>query len=92
MGSHRTFFDEIVQRLDSDMGYDNASGIGCGGVWIDPSEDGVHYAWRLPWPKEIMSYLVSTENSYWHMTNSDLELAALFLQAATFPFVSTSLA
>ena len=50
MISRPTFIAEIVQRLATDVGYANASGLGCRGVWIDPNEDGVHYVWRLPWP------------------------------------------
>ena len=60
------------------------------GVWIDPNEDGVNYAWRLPWPEDIRADLVSFDNPRGRITNSDLELAALVLQEATFPFVSTS--
>ena len=66
-------------------------GLGCEGVWIDPNEDGVHYVWRLPWPEDIMAYLVSSDNTQGRITNSDLDLAALFLQEATFTFVSTNL-
>ena len=43
MGSWPTLFSEIVQRLAFDVGYADASGLGCGGVWIDPNEYGVHY-------------------------------------------------
>ena len=53
MGSWPTFFAEIIQRLATDVGYAKASGLGYGGVWIDPNEDGVHYVWHLPWPEEI---------------------------------------
>ena len=48
IGSRPTFLAEIVRRLSTDVGYTNALSIGCGGVWIDPNEDGVHYVWRLP--------------------------------------------
>ena len=36
-----------------------------------------------------MADLVCTNNPQGHITNSDLELAALVLQEETFPFVST---
>ena len=90
MVSRPTFFAEIFQRLATDMGYAIASGLGCGEVWIDPNEDSVHYACRLPWSEDIMVYLVSTDNPHGRITNSDLELAALVLQEATFPFVSAN--
>ena len=50
MVSRPTYIAEIVQRLATDVGYTNASGLGCGGVWIYPNEYGVHYVWRLTWP------------------------------------------
>ena len=90
MGSWPTLFAEILQRFDTDVGYANASGLGYGGVWIDPNEDGVHYVWRLSWPEDIMADLVSTDNTHGRITNYDLELAALVLQEATFTFVSAN--
>ena len=89
MGSQPTYLVEIVQCLATDMGYTNASGLGCGGVWIEPNEDGVRYVWRLPWPEDIMADLVSSKNPQGRITNSDFELAALVLQEETFTFVST---
>ena len=59
-------------------------------VWIDPNEDGVHYVWHLPWPEDIMADLVSSDNIQGRITNYDLELVALGLQAATFTFSSTN--
>ena len=88
MDTRPTYLAEIVQRLPTDIGFTDASGLGGGGVWIDPNEDGVNYVWRLPWPADIRADLVSFENPRGRITNSDLELAALVLQEATFPFVS----
>ena len=64
MVSQPTFFDEIVQRLATDMSYTDASGLGCGGVWIDPNKDGTHYVCCLPWLEDIMEELVSTNNPH----------------------------
>ena len=44
----------------------------------------------LPWPEDIRTDLVSFDNPQGHITNSDLELAALVLQEATFPFICPS--
>ena len=90
MVSRPTYFVDIVQRLATDMGYTDASGLGYRGVWIDPNEDGVHYVWRLPWAEKIIADLVSSDNTQGRITNSDLELAVLVLQEGTFPFVSTN--
>ena len=48
-----TYLAEIVQRLPTDIGFTDASGLGAGGVWIDPNEDGRNYVWSLPWPEDI---------------------------------------
>ena len=90
MGSQLTFLAEIVHHLATDVGYTNASGLGCSGVWIDPNEDGAHYVLRLPWTEDIMLDLVSTDNTHGRITNSDLELAALVLQEEAFPFFSAN--
>ena len=49
MGSRPTYLAEIFQRLATDVGYTNTSGLGCGGLWIYPNEDGVHYVCHLTW-------------------------------------------
>ena len=85
MGSRTTFLAENFQRLATDVGYADASGLGCGWVWINPNEDSVHYVWRLPYSEYIMVDLVSTDNPHGNITNSYLELVALVLQEATFP-------
>ena len=90
MSSRTNFFAEIVQCFVTEVGYADASDLGCGGVWIDPNEDGFHYIWHLPWPEDIMEDLVSTENPHGRITNFDLEFTALVLQEATFPFVSAN--
>ena len=50
MGSRPTYLAYIVQLLATDVGYTNTLVIRCGGVWIYPNEDGVHYVWLLSWP------------------------------------------
>ena len=82
-----TFLAEIVQRLPTDLGYADASGLGGGGVWLDPNDDGTHFVWRYQWPADIQADLVSVTNPNGGITNSDLELAALVLHEATFPQV-----
>ena len=73
------YLAEIVQHLPIDIGFTGSSALGAGGVWIDPNEDGRNYVWRLPWPEDIRTDLVSFNNPLGRITNSDLELAALVL-------------
>ena len=91
MGYRYTLFAENFQRLATGMGYTDTSGLGCGGVLIDPNVDGAHYVWRLPWPEKIIAELVSTDNPHGLITHSYLDLEALVLQEATFTFVSANL-
>ena len=42
MGYRPTLFTEKFQRLTTEVGYADASGLRCGGDWIEPNEDGVH--------------------------------------------------
>ena len=50
MDSQPTLFAGIFHRLDTDVGYADALGLGCRGVRKEPNEDRFHYVWRLPWP------------------------------------------
>ena len=85
MPTRSTYLAKIVQRLPTDIGFADASGLGAEGVWIYPNKDGLNYVWRLPCPEDIRTDLVSFENPQGRITNSDLELAALVLQEATSP-------
>ena len=87
MALRPTYTTEIVQRVPTDFGFTDASGQGAGGVWLNPNRDGRHYIWRLKWPADIIAALVSFTNPNSSITNSDLELAALVLQEATFPLL-----
>ena len=82
-----THLAEIVQRYASALGFTDASGLGAGGVWINPNADGHNFVWRFEWPADIVSDLVSWDNPRGRITNSDLELAALVLQEAVFPLI-----
>ena len=48
MPTRPTYLAGIVQRLPTDISFADASGLGAGGVWIDPNEDGLNYVWSLP--------------------------------------------
>ena len=43
MPTRPTYLAEIVQRLPTDIRFADALGLGAGGVWIDPNEDGLNY-------------------------------------------------
>ena len=45
------------------MGFYNASGIGTGGVWLNPTKSGTSIVWHHPWPLDIIDALVFGEKS-----------------------------
>ena len=71
---------KVVQRLLTALRFCDASGMGEGGVWIDPDGTGANFVWRVKWPADIVSDLVTWDNPAGVITNSDLELAALVLK------------
>ena len=79
MDIHTTYLEEIVNRGPSNLGYCDASGVGEGGVWVDPNIYRVNRVWWFQWPEGVTSDLVSFNNPKGAITNSDLELAALVL-------------
>ena len=74
---------EIIPLNPCAKGYHDASGQGAGGVWFCNPElcprQGTQptqpLVWRLQWPHDILSNLVTTSNPHGSVTNSDLELA-----------------
>ena len=80
-----THLADIVCRKTTHMGFCGTSGLGAGGVWLDPAQMGHNLVWRNPWPPDIMAYLVSSINLKGTITNSDLDLTALVIHKATLP-------
>ena len=78
-----THLADIIRHKPTHLGFCGASGLGDGGVWLDPSCSGEDLVWRHPWPEDIIANLVSFTNMEGTTTNSDLELATLVLHEAT---------
>eukprot|EP00978_Attheya_sp_CCMP212_P001507 scaffold3149_cov26-Attheya_sp.AAC.2 len=68
-----------MQQSDDYIGYCDASAFGAGGVWfggerqLDPS------VWRIVWPLDIRTAVISESNPKGRLTNSDLEMAGVLL-------------
>ena len=82
--SRPTHLAEIVCRELTHIGLCDALGLGAVGVWLDPARTGQNLVWRHLWPPDIITILVSLTNPQGTVTNSELDLAALVLQEATF--------
>ena len=81
--SQPTHLAKIIRRKPTHLGFFNASGLGGGGVWLDPPSLGKDLVWRHPWPEDIISNLVSSKKREGTITNSDMELVGLVLYEAT---------
>ena len=83
MAAWPTHLVEIVRRDPAHLGFCDASGIGAGGVWLDPYKSGSSIVWRHPWRPDIITALLSGKNPGGTLANSDLDLTALVLHEAT---------
>ena len=78
-----THLAKIVRCEPTPLGFLDASGLGSGGVWINPSWSGLSLVWRHPWPPYIIAKLVFAANLDSHITNSNLDIPVLVLYEAT---------
>jgi hypothetical protein len=63
------------------IGYCDASKLGAGGVWLTGTQTLAPVVrWRVEWPNNVRSQVVSFENPGGTILNSDLEMAGMLLQ------------
>jgi hypothetical protein len=74
-----THIKELVPGDDHYTGYCDACADGAGGVWLSGDLHLRPLVWRVPFPPDISSQVVSTTNPRGRLTNSDLEMAAVLL-------------
>jgi hypothetical protein len=82
LASRPTHVRELVQNSLDYVGYCDASGFGAGGVWFGGEKHLQPIVWRIQWPLDITTALVSTSNPNGTITNSDLEMAGVLLHEA----------
>ena len=86
--AHRpTRIYEVIPSNPRVVGATDASGLGMGGVFFVPLEEGTSaeplyesYLWRYQYADDIRTHLVSFTNPDGSITNSDLELTATIAQ------------
>ena len=61
-----THLAEIVRRESTHMGFCDASGIGAGSVWLDPSRSGPIMVWSHPWLTDTIAALISNKIPWGH--------------------------
>ena len=58
------------------VGYHDAAAEGAGGVWFSLRDNMSPTVWRVAFPHDIKSEVITDDNPTGLLTNSDLELAA----------------
>ncbi len=79
LGSRPTHIHELVPADNHYVGYCDACNAGAGGVWFSGDLHLDPVVWRVAFPAEIASKVVSNSNPTGSLTNSDLEMAAVLL-------------
>ena len=79
IGSRPTSVLELVPRDPDYIGFVDASGSGVGGVWTPGVSKIQPTVWRLQWPDEIKTNLVSKDNPTGTISINDLETAGILL-------------
>lgn len=77
LASRPTRWGELVDTDPRFIGAVDASGIGMGGVWLDPEDKLEPLMWRYKFDAVIADHLVSSDNPKGTLTNSDLEQTGL---------------
>jgi len=84
MSTHPVPIAALIPKAPSYVGAVDASGEGCGGIWL-----ATHFGclqqplvFRWPFPTSVSSLLVSTTNKTGTLSNSDFELAAIIAGTA----------
>lgn len=82
LASRPTHVKELVPDMPQYVGYHDAAADGAGGVWFSLLDNMYPTVWRVEFPQDITSEVVSDNNPEGRLTNSDLELAAEVMAVA----------
>ena len=74
-----TSVNELVPGEAVYKGTLDASGEGAGGVWVHGTKEIAPLVWRVKFPPEVATRLVTQDNPSGDITNSDLEMVAKVL-------------
>jgi hypothetical protein len=76
LASRPTHVQELLPDMPHYVGYHNAAADGIKGVWFFLVDNMPPVVWRVAFPHDIASVVVSDDNPAGCLTNSDLELVA----------------
>ncbi len=83
LGLRPTHVRELVLNMPRYVGYHDAAAEGTGRVWFSLVHNMPTCIWRLPFPADIATNVISLERPHGTISNSDLELAAEVLAINT---------
>ena len=72
-----TLVTQLVLHCPSFMGFCDASGQGCGGVWLSHGKQIHPLVWRLEWPTSIKACLILDSMPHGDLTINNLEACGL---------------
>ena len=70
---------ELVSGTPDFIGIVDASTEGVGGIVVGENDEVHPTVFRYEWPEEVRALVISTKNPAGRITNSDLEMAGMFL-------------
>ncbi len=79
MKTHPTSVLQLAVDYPKYIGYSDACGLGCGGVWCSGTSPLDPILWRFEWPEDIKAQLITDDNPNGTLTINDLELAGLVI-------------
>ena len=80
IGTRPTHCAELVPNTPNYIGFCDACKFGAGGVWCAGASYLHPIVWRIPWPHDISTRLVSRTNPTGDLTINDLEMAGYLFQ------------
>jgi hypothetical protein len=79
LAARPTHANELESSNEDYVGYCDASAFGAGGVWFSGRLSLTPTVWRVEWPEDITTNVVSEKNPLGTITNSDLEMAGVLI-------------
>jgi hypothetical protein len=79
LASRPTHVSKLVQNPLDYVGYCDASGWDMGGLWFGGRQTLEATVWRVKWPADITTSIISDSNPSGTITNSDLEMAGVLM-------------
>jgi hypothetical protein len=79
LATRPTHVNELGFSNEDYVGYCDASAFGAGGVWFSGRLSLNPTVWRVQWPADITSNVISDTNPLGTITNSDLEMAGVLV-------------